>query len=63
MTWTEKDTAEFMSMVAPPGVELEGYDDRILYADAVEFAKKTQGDYGEQLLNALLQITQLRIAN
>jgi hypothetical protein len=53
MSWSEKDISEFMAMVAPPGEKHKGFDDRILYKEAVEIAKNVQGDYGEQILEAL----------
>lgn len=50
--WGKEDVKDFMETVAPPGEVLEGFDDRILFDDAVELARDL-GDDGLILLAAL----------
>jgi hypothetical protein len=56
MSLTAKDIIEFSGWVIPPGETYRGYDDRMLFSDAVEFAmmpaEYTFDDRGE-LLNVL----------
>ena len=49
----------FTEMTAPPGEELHGFDDRILFEDMVKLAqewKSNDVDYAEPLLEALRQL-------
>jgi hypothetical protein len=55
MIWSRQDITEFLERVASPGEQLKGLDDRILFDDALNFAK-AQGDDGESLLGALLKM-------
>ena len=52
LAWGREDVAEFVKMVAQPGEILDGFDDRILYNDAIELARNL-GDDGVILLKAL----------
>lgn len=55
MIWTDQDVLEFLKRVAPPDEELQGFDDRLLYMDAIAFAESL-GDDGSKLLEALVAL-------
>ena len=58
VAWGKEHVAEFIKMVAPPGVSVGGlgvYDDRLSYLEALELAKAL-GDDGKLLLVALQEM-------
>ena len=52
MIWTATDVDEYIKKVAPPGDVSTGYDDRVLFTEALEIAEYEGAD-GLLLLNAL----------
>jgi hypothetical protein len=56
MRLTDQDIADFIGWVVPPGETYKGYDDRILFSDAVEFAREVPDDIGRRILYALQKL-------
>jgi hypothetical protein len=56
MRLTDQDIADFIGWVIPPGETYKGYDDRIPFSDAVEFARAVPDDIGGRILDALQKL-------
>ena len=52
MIWTATDVNEYMKKVASPDDDRHGYDDRVLFSEAMEIAEYEGAD-GVLLYNAL----------
>ena len=50
---TRQFIEDFIKRVLPPGEQKGTFDERITFEEAVEFAQRTESDYGEPLLDAL----------
>ena len=60
LAWGKEHVAKFIKQVAPPGEELRGFDDRILFDDAVKLAE-VLGKDGMLLHDALMKLARMKL--